>query len=466
MSPFGSTIVRWILALIDLAAIGLPAWYYFETVSLIYAGMIFVIQPFIFRENSLYWRHGGVYRTYWNQLGQLIRSYWLIFILFCVYSFLTQALGAKPHADALLVLFAAVVGLNIAMRLVFTGACHISGLWRAERYVVIGTSPRATLIAEEIKSRPRALSFAGYVVGPIQDPESEVEGNAILGGIEALESLINEAAADHVVVVLDEIDIGALYEVIDRVAALPVVSFVYNEAFNVLRQRYKSGRIGPYTMTSIESLHGHELHGPAKRIMDFIGAAILIFFFSPVMAALALAVKLSSPGPVLYVSDRVCSPEGKTFRFYKFRSMHQTSSDDFALERAEGIARGMSGQVLDSEATKVTPKNAITPVGRFLRKSSLDELPQLFNVLNGDMSLVGPRPCVPYEFDSYAEWHKRRFRSKTGITGLWQVVGRSRTTFDEQVILDIYYIDHQTIWFDVEILLKTVPVVLTGRGGG
>ena len=111
-------------------------------------------------------------------------------------------------------------------------------------------------------------------------------------------------------------------------------------------------------------------------------------------------------------------------------------------------------------------KGAVTRVGRYLRKYSLDELPQLINVLKGDMSLVGPRPSLPYEYERHKEWHKRRLDVRPGMTGLWQVVARSKTSFDEQAILDIYYIDHRTIWFDIEILLKTVPVVLSGRGGG
>ena len=125
-----------------------------------------------------------------------------------------------------------------------------------------------------------------------------------------------------------------------------------------------------------------------------------------------------------------------------------------------------AGDVADKEFTKITPKGAVTRVGRFLRKYSLDELPQLINVLKGDMSLVGPRPCLNYEYERYKEWHKRRLDARPGMTGLWQVVARSKTSFDEQAILDIYYKDHRTIWFDIEILLKTIPVVLYGRGGG
>lgn len=458
--------VRLALLLIDLSAIALPAWYFHDTVSLAYAGMIALVQPFIFRENSLYWRHGGVYRTYWLQAGQLARSYFVIFVLFCIYAFLTQAVGARPHPDALLVLFAAVVVLNTAARLGFTALLRLVGVWKAERYVVVGVSPRARLIAEQIRGEPQQMAFLGYVAErSAADMPEGVAREEVLGSLDELEEVVRRLSPDHVIVVLDEFDTEDLLGVCDRVARLPTVGFVYNETFNVVRQRYKSRRIGGYTVTAIESTGRRSASAAAKRLTDVAGAGLLLLLFSPLFLLIALLIKATSKGPVFFVSERVKSRTGETFKFYKFRSMYVTGADHEALRR-EGIERSFTGAVLDTEHTKVTPKGLVTPVGRFLRRASLDELPQLINVLKGDMSLVGPRPCLPYEFAKYRDWHKRRLDGKPGITGLWQIVGRSRTTFDEQVILDIYYLGHQTIWFDVEILLKTVPVVLLGKGGG
>jgi lipopolysaccharide/colanic/teichoic acid biosynthesis glycosyltransferase len=181
---------------------------------------------------------------------------------------------------------------------------------------------------------------------------------------------------------------------------------------------------------------------------------------------MVLCILLSSRGPVIFTQRRV-GLNGRVFKFYKFRTMYHENDDSIHRAYSKRLIGGMgvAREASAPGAFKMTKDPRITPFGHFLRKSSIDELPQLFNVLFGDMSLVGPRPPIEYEVDYYKDWHTQRLQAKPGITGLWQVNGRSRVSFDEMVMLDIKYIEHWSFLSDVQILLRTVPVVLFGVGG-
>jgi len=204
-----------------------------------------------------------------------------------------------------------------------------------------------------------------------------------------------------------------------------------------------------------------------KRTMDVVGSAAALVLLSPVFGAVALAIKLTSKGPVLFKQERL-GQYGKKFTVLKFRSM---LSDCDARIHEEYVSQFIAGQVNgtsqngDKPVFKIQEDPRVTRVGKFLRKTSLDEFPQFWNVLVGNMSLVGPRPPLPYEYKAYDLWHRRRvLEIKPGITGLWQVEGRSRTRFDEMVRLDLKYARAWSIWLDVKILLQTPGAVLTGEG--
>jgi lipopolysaccharide/colanic/teichoic acid biosynthesis glycosyltransferase len=204
-----------------------------------------------------------------------------------------------------------------------------------------------------------------------------------------------------------------------------------------------------------------------KRAMDVAGSAAALLLLAPVFGAVALAIKLTSKGPVLFKQERL-GQYGTKFTVLKFRSMR---SDCDARIHEEYVSQFIAGQVNgasnggEKPVYKIQEDPRVTPIGRFLRKTSLDEFPQFWNVLMGNMSLVGPRPPVPYEFKAYDLWHRRRvLEIKPGITGLWQVQGRSRTRFDEMVRLDLKYAHAWSLWLDVKILLQTPAAVLTGEG--
>lgn len=204
-----------------------------------------------------------------------------------------------------------------------------------------------------------------------------------------------------------------------------------------------------------------------KRCIDITGSAAALFFFSPIFVAVALAVKLTSKGPVLFKQERL-GQHGKTFTVLKFRSMrtdcdakiHQQYVEQFIAGQVDG-----NSQAAVKPVFKIQKDPRVTPVGRFIRKTSLDELPQFWNVLRGDMSLVGPRPSLAYEFRAYELWHRRRvLEIKPGITGLWQVEGRSRTRFDDMVRLDLKYARAWSVWLDLKILAQTPAAVIQGTG--
>ena len=201
-----------------------------------------------------------------------------------------------------------------------------------------------------------------------------------------------------------------------------------------------------------------------KKLMDITGGLSALVLFSPIFLIIGAAIKLTSDGPVFFKQERM-GLNGKIFTFLKFRSMY-TNSDH---RRHKDYITKFIGEGKDNGDTpgvyKLSNDPRITPVGGFLRKTSLDELPQFINVLKGEMSLVGPRPPIPYECELYDIWHRRRLLSvKPGITGPWQVSGRSSTTFDEMVRLDLKYINGWSLWLDIKLLLKTPLVIITGKG--
>ena len=205
-----------------------------------------------------------------------------------------------------------------------------------------------------------------------------------------------------------------------------------------------------------------------KRAIDFVGSLLLLILLSPALAAIAVAIKLDSRGPVLFKQDRV-GQYGTRFTFLKFRSMVVECDPNIHKEYIQRFIAGESGtKQPDAKGRgvfKLAKDSRVTRFGRWLRKTSLDELPQLVNVLTGEMSLVGPRPPIPYELESYYVWHTRRvLETKPGITGLWQVRGRSRTTFDEMVRMDLQYARTWSLWLDLRILLQTPHAVIFGRG--
>jgi lipopolysaccharide/colanic/teichoic acid biosynthesis glycosyltransferase len=205
-----------------------------------------------------------------------------------------------------------------------------------------------------------------------------------------------------------------------------------------------------------------------KRTMDVVGSLMMLLLLSPVFFLIAAAVKLTSRGPVLFRQQRI-GEHGVPFTFLKFRSMYVNNDSkkhqEYVRQLISGTAEKQSTSSNGDGIFKLTNDPRITRIGSFLRRTSLDELPQFLNVLRGEMSLVGPRPPVPYEVEAYATWHRKRLlEAKPGITGLWQIYGRSKVGFDDMVRLDLQYARQSSAWLDLKILLQTPKAVIAGDG--
>ena len=203
--------------------------------------------------------------------------------------------------------------------------------------------------------------------------------------------------------------------------------------------------------------------------MDIVGACVLLVLLAPVIMATAIAIKSTSPGPVIYTQVRL-GRNAVPFRFYKFRSMTTGADENVHREFVSNLIDGRHEEINQGDAEnplyKLQGDPRVTRVGAFIRRTSIDELPQLFNVLNGDMSLVGPRPPIVYEAERYQSWHLRRvLEGRPGITGLWQIEGRNRVSFDDMVRLDLRYTRTWSIWLDLKILMRTVSTVLRPDSG-
>ena len=202
----------------------------------------------------------------------------------------------------------------------------------------------------------------------------------------------------------------------------------------------------------------------AKRLLDVAGSAFGLVALAPVFLGVAAVVKWTSAGPVFFRQQRI-GEAGRPFTMFKFRTMHVNCDHRLHQQYVEGFIQSAPTAAAGDAPFKLVNDPRVTPVGDFLRRSSLDELPQLWNVLRGEMSLVGPRPPLPYEVARYKRWHRRRvLEAKPGMTGLWQVTGRSRTTFDDMVRLDLRYAATISVWTDLKILLATPRAVLSGKG--
>jgi exopolysaccharide biosynthesis polyprenyl glycosylphosphotransferase len=221
--------------------------------------------------------------------------------------------------------------------------------------------------------------------------------------------------------------------------------------------------------TPVTRVRGTLARPPAyvlKRTMDVVGSASILLLLSPVIAVVAAIIKATSPGPVFYSQTRV-GLSGTTFQFLKFRSMYCDNDSSAHEKYVRDLIKGETATASDAKGNGVfhiVDDPRVTPIGRFIRKYSLDEIPQLVNVLRGDMSLVGPRPPLPYEAREYDAWQAQRLEVQSGITGVWQVIGRNRVSFDEMTFQDLMYGMNRGLWVDLQLCLRTIPAALLGSG--
>jgi lipopolysaccharide/colanic/teichoic acid biosynthesis glycosyltransferase len=291
-------------------------------------------------------------------------------------------------------------------------------------------------------------------------PDAQIVETMTTNGAQPEPEVFARRGVDEWMLVAGDLPQEDLLKVFDQMLALPVKVGVLAPAYAVVAQKGWEQEYSHFLRVPLNrGIQSDFYRRHAKPIIDRLGAAILIALLSPVLLFLALLVKVTSPGPVFYRADSI-GKDLRPFRMLKFRTMHVGSSD----QAHRSLVRAVVGNP-DHRLGKLRDDPRITPLGRYLRRYSLDELPQLFNVVAGEMSLVGPRPSKPYEVERSADWHRRRFELTPGMTGIWQVSGRAEVSYNEMVMLDLFYGQNCSFWLDLRILLQTIRVVVRGTGG-
>jgi exopolysaccharide biosynthesis polyprenyl glycosylphosphotransferase len=341
---------------------------------------------------------------------------------------------------------------RLAIRLLFAAA-RTRGLM-TRNVLVIGTSPSAEAFADLTEShRELGLRVIGHL-GRGGSPGDPLPRRPVLGRFEDIEEVLHSSVVDEVAICVPVSD-WELVEAITRICAEEgkVVRVPSDDAVPGLAGAY----VEQYGGLTIQSL----IYGPdrilsllAKRTIDVVGAILLLLITSPLLVGISLAIRAFDGPPVFFRQSRV-GLHGRTFEVFKFRTMARDAEDQ--------LADLMHRNEIAGHAFKVTNDPRVSRIGGFLRRTSLDELPQLLNVLRGEMSLVGPRPPLPTEVANYDVWHRRRFAMKPGITGLWQVSERRSPDFDRWVSIDLDYIDRWSLWLDLKIMARTIPAMLEGR---
>jgi exopolysaccharide biosynthesis polyprenyl glycosylphosphotransferase len=284
--------------------------------------------------------------------------------------------------------------------------------------------------------------------------EPEIRDLQVLGGLADICGVINTNHVEKVIVGFSKDSHESMLELISVCNNAGVEVSVLPRLFEVITEEVEVREIGGISMVPVRTKNISGVQNALKTMEDYTLCLIGLAIFWPVLLAIAIAIKLDSRGPVFYKQTRI-GRDGRPFQFIKFRSM---------VDGADAMRDQLENGRGDDLLWKIDDDPRITRVGKWIRKFSLDETPQVFNVLKGEMSLVGPRPGLPEEVDKYKGWHRLRLKSRPGITGLWQVNGRSDLPFDEMVKFDLYYIECWSLWLDIKTILRTVNAVLHGKG--
>ncbi|MBM3129811.1 MAG: undecaprenyl-phosphate glucose phosphotransferase [Chloroflexi bacterium] len=325
-----------------------------------------------------------------------------------------------------------------------------------DRVLIVGAGEAGRALMRNIVAQPElAYQVVGFVDDDPEKNQTDIGRFQALGGTEQLPRLLKELAVNEVIVTLPWIARDKITRIMNLCQRYNLTAKLVPDLFQLSLSRVTIDDVGGIPLIAIREPQLGMVDAVIKRLMDLFFGSLLFLIAAPIMLVIAILIRLDSPGTIIFTQKRI-GQYGHEFVTHKFRSMRQGAEKEQAALNGLNEATGPLFKIRDD------PRR--TRVGRWIRRMSLDELPQLLNVLRGEMSIVGPRPPTPEEVEQYQEWHKRRLDVRPGITGLSQVSGRSDLTFDETAMLDIYYIENWSPWMDLNIMLKTVPTVLLARG--
>ncbi|HVP23455.1 MAG TPA: sugar transferase [Conexivisphaerales archaeon] len=322
--------------------------------------------------------------------------------------------------------------------------------------LIVGTGRRAAEFIRRIKTHPE---WGFNILGAIDDEPGRgierVDGVKVIGALDDIPRILHNDAVDEIVFVVPRSRLSSVETALHDCETEGVVTTITVDLFDMEIAQSAVSEIDGIPLLRFHTTKINEWQLMAKRAIDFVISSLIIVLLGPILVFIAVLIKATSPGPVFFKQQRL-GLHGRKFTLYKFRTMREGAHD--VLSQVDDL------EYMTTPEFKNKKEKWITPLGRVMRKFSLDELPQFFNVLLGDMSLIGPRPTVPDEVEKYEAWQRRRFSMKPGITCLWQVNGRNNIGFEDWMKLDLEYLDNWSLWLDVKIMVKTVPVVLFGIG--
>jgi exopolysaccharide biosynthesis polyprenyl glycosylphosphotransferase len=323
--------------------------------------------------------------------------------------------------------------------------------------LVVGTIKSVCDITSKIEQNPfLGLKVIGLLVPEGQEVEAEICNHKILGNLMDIERVLHNNPIDHVIITVDRSDYNEVDNIVAHCEEEGVEIWLTASLFNLRIAKLDSDELFGMPLFIFRTVPKYSWQLFIKNVSDIIFGLLAGAITLPIIAVAAILIKATSKGPVLFKQKRM-GLQGREFTLYKLRTMCVGAHEAKESLNGDNLMKG--------PVFKLAHDPRVTPVGRFLRKTSIDELPQIWNVLKGEMSLVGPRPPLPDEVNEYKGWHRRRLSMKPGITGLWQVSGRSNIAdFNKWVELDLKYIDNWSLSLDIQILLRTIFVVLTGYG--
>ena len=340
----------------------------------------------------------------------------------------------------------------------------IQKLHLSSRVLIVGVGENAKRIEDSLNKYSHGLyKVIGYVdkldkLEAFKDHLEESLYNKkslILGLIDDLKKIVKKSGAQRVIISSPEYRYYEILNILEELKGLDVSVLIFPGFFEFSIRRMSMREIGGIPLMQITNIGFFGLNLFYKNVIDYVLGSIIFLFFIPVCLVVGPIIKLDSKGPVFYRQKRY-TKDYRQFYIYKFRTMY--------MDAEKRLGELLEYSQADGPLFKMKNDPRVTRFGRFLRKFSIDELPQIINVLRGELSLVGPRPPIPGEVEQYDKWQKKRLNVKQGITGLWQISGRSELSFEEMVKLDLYYIQNWSITLDIKILLKTIPAVLFRRG--
>ncbi len=418
---------------------------------------------FIFQNNYLY--KINVFLTRAPQLTALLKSFIYGAILLIIFSFVIKfSLLLSSRVFMLCFIATGFIGVSVVRLLILKPYyMNFSKILHNSNVIIIGAGKSGKLLAEKlIFENFYGMRIAGFLDDNIEAGAFVFKEMKCLGKLDEMKSIVMNLEIDEIIIAIDNIGYEKLMSLIDRCNELEKSVKLTSELFNIVPEKIVTETYSGIPVVDLSPKVNKNINYIYKRVFDYVASITGLIILSPVFIIISILIKLTSPGKIFFTQMRI-GKDGKPFKFYKFRSMKINSDSDKERESFM-IDFIKNNYAANLNSTKIINENNITSVGKFIRKTSLDELPQLINVLKGDMSLVGPRPCLKYEYDSYDDWHKRRHTVMPGCTGVWQVSGRSTVSFRDSVVLDLYYINNMTPWLDLQLIFKTFPVMIFGRG--